>query len=99
MAWTMVVLCLFPSERIMGSLSLCPEMEAEDTALCLEEDFLEQLKRKYCRRVQVRGRIGFPRVGRERSSHHYITRTLQNCPITFFYLLNIWHELAKALNK
>ncbi|XP_062325481.1 exocyst complex component 3-like protein 4 isoform X1 [Osmerus eperlanus] len=42
----------YESERIMGSPSLCPEMEGEDTALCLEQHFLEQLKSKYCRRVQ-----------------------------------------------
>lgn len=41
------------SERIMGSVSLQPDM-GENTDLQLEENFLKQLKEKYCCRVKVR---------------------------------------------
>ncbi|CAI5697060.1 exocyst complex component 3-like protein 4 isoform X3 [Oreochromis niloticus] len=42
----------YKSERIMGSLSLQPDIQDESTDLQLEENFLEQLREKYCRRMQ-----------------------------------------------
>uniref|UniRef100_A0A4W6CFD8 Exocyst complex component 3-like 4 n=1 Tax=Lates calcarifer TaxID=8187 RepID=A0A4W6CFD8_LATCA len=43
----------YKSETIMGSLSLQPDMNDESTDLQLEENFLKQLKEKYCCRVKV----------------------------------------------
>ncbi|XP_039992323.1 exocyst complex component 3-like protein 4 [Xiphias gladius] len=43
----------YKSERIMGSLSLQPDMRDESTDLQLEENFLEQLKEKYCCRLKL----------------------------------------------
>lgn len=37
----------------MGNLSLQPEMVEESTELELEENVLQELKDKYCSRVQV----------------------------------------------
>ncbi|XP_030574334.1 exocyst complex component 3-like protein 4 [Archocentrus centrarchus] len=42
----------YKSERVMGSLSLQPDMQDENTDLQLEKDFLEQLKEKYCCRMK-----------------------------------------------
>ncbi|XP_010877059.3 exocyst complex component 3-like protein 4 [Esox lucius] len=42
----------YESEKIMRSPSLRPEMEAENTGLCLEEGFLDKLKEKFCMRVK-----------------------------------------------
>ncbi|XP_035529188.1 exocyst complex component 3-like protein 4 [Morone saxatilis] len=42
----------YKSEKIMGSLSLQPDMKDECTDLQLEADFLKQLKDKYCVRVK-----------------------------------------------
>ncbi|KAL0969011.1 hypothetical protein UPYG_G00221550 [Umbra pygmaea] len=42
----------YESEEIMGSPSLRPEMEVENTGLSLEEGFLEQLKEKYWLRAK-----------------------------------------------
>uniref|UniRef100_A0A3B5ASF8 Exocyst complex component 3-like 4 n=1 Tax=Stegastes partitus TaxID=144197 RepID=A0A3B5ASF8_9TELE len=39
-------------ERIMGSLSLQPDMQAESSDVQLEEEFLKQLKEKYCSRFE-----------------------------------------------
>lgn len=52
------VCCLAHSERIMGNASLQPDMKDESTDLQLEENFLKQLKDKYCSRVKVRIRSG-----------------------------------------
>ena len=41
------------SEKIMGSVSLQPDMKDESTDLQLEENFLKRLKDKYCCRVKV----------------------------------------------
>ncbi|XP_008276499.1 exocyst complex component 3-like protein 4 [Stegastes partitus] len=43
----------YKSERIMGSLSLQPDMQAESSDVQLEEEFLKQLKEKYCSRVKM----------------------------------------------
>ncbi|XP_040916222.1 exocyst complex component 3-like protein 4 isoform X2 [Toxotes jaculatrix] len=43
----------YKSERIMGSLSLQPDMKDESTDLQLEDNFLKQLKEKYCSKVKV----------------------------------------------
>ncbi|XP_023268712.1 exocyst complex component 3-like protein 4 [Seriola lalandi dorsalis] len=42
----------YKSECIMGSQSLQPEMNDESTELQLEENFLKQLKDKYCSKVK-----------------------------------------------
>lgn len=42
------------SERIMASASLQPDMEEESKELQLRDGLLEQLKHKYCCRVEVR---------------------------------------------
>ncbi|CAG5866881.1 unnamed protein product [Menidia menidia] len=42
----------YKSEKIMGSLSLQPDMMEESTDLLLEEGFLEHLSGKYCCRAQ-----------------------------------------------
>ncbi|XP_035761766.1 exocyst complex component 3-like [Neolamprologus brichardi] len=52
----------YKSERIMGSLSLQPDIQDESTDLQLEENFLKQVKEKYCRRMQeelrmIQGRV------------------------------------------
>ncbi|KAL3969145.1 hypothetical protein ACER0C_029102 [Sarotherodon galilaeus] len=52
----------YKSERIMGSLSLQPDIQDESTDLQLEENFLEQLKEKYCRRMQEELRMIQDRV-------------------------------------
>lgn len=52
-----ILKCLFfdsCSDRIMGSLTLQPDMTDESTDLQLESDFLKQLKDKYVCRVKVR---------------------------------------------
>lgn len=38
----------------MGSLSLQPDMNGESTDVQLEDNLLQHLKDKYCRRVMVR---------------------------------------------
>ncbi|XP_028995836.1 exocyst complex component 3-like protein 4 isoform X2 [Betta splendens] len=43
----------YKSERIMGSVSLQPDIKDENTELRLEENFLQQLKDKYCCRMKV----------------------------------------------
>uniref|UniRef100_A0A3P8S1H1 Exocyst complex component 3-like 4 n=1 Tax=Amphiprion percula TaxID=161767 RepID=A0A3P8S1H1_AMPPE len=39
-------------DKIMGSLSLQPDMQAEKSDLQLEDEFLKQLKEKYCRKQE-----------------------------------------------
>ncbi|XP_070698445.1 exocyst complex component 3-like protein 4 [Pempheris klunzingeri] len=52
----------YKSERIMGSLSLQPDMKDESADLKLEDDFLQQLKDKYCCRVKEDMRLSLVRV-------------------------------------
>uniref|UniRef100_A0A3P9KV99 Exocyst complex component 3-like 4 n=1 Tax=Oryzias latipes TaxID=8090 RepID=A0A3P9KV99_ORYLA len=56
------ILNKYKSERIMGSLSLQPDMNGESTDLQLESDFLKQLKDKYVCRVKEDVRISLERV-------------------------------------
>ncbi|XP_026195861.1 exocyst complex component 3-like protein 4 isoform X2 [Anabas testudineus] len=42
----------YKSEKIMGSVSLQPDIKDESTDLQLEENFLKQLKEKYCCKVK-----------------------------------------------
>ncbi|CAL8273754.1 unnamed protein product [Merluccius merluccius] len=42
----------YQGEKIMGSPSLCPEMQLETTGLVLDQGFLDQLKDQYCSRLQ-----------------------------------------------
>ncbi|KAK2896476.1 hypothetical protein Q8A67_010964 [Cirrhinus molitorella] len=43
----------YPSEKIMGSSSLQPELKEEQRTLPLDKDFLNQIKDKYCARLQA----------------------------------------------
>ncbi|KAL0969010.1 hypothetical protein UPYG_G00221530 [Umbra pygmaea] len=52
----------YESEEIMGSPSLRPEMEAENTGLSLEKGFLEQLKEKYCLRAKEDMRASLDKI-------------------------------------
>ncbi|XP_056152070.1 exocyst complex component 3-like protein 4 isoform X2 [Lampris incognitus] len=52
----------YQSERIMGSPSLRPEMESESPAPDLEPGFLDQLKKKYCSRVQEELRFSLEKI-------------------------------------
>ncbi|XP_026165816.1 exocyst complex component 3-like protein 4 [Mastacembelus armatus] len=52
----------YNSEKIMGSPSLEPLMKNENTALQLDEDFLKQLKEKYCCRVSEDLRYSLDKV-------------------------------------
>uniref|UniRef100_A0A8C7S5E4 Exocyst complex component Sec6 n=1 Tax=Oncorhynchus mykiss TaxID=8022 RepID=A0A8C7S5E4_ONCMY len=52
----------YESEKIMGSPSLRPEMEAEKTGLSLEEGFLDQLKGKYCMRAKEDMRASLDKI-------------------------------------
>ncbi|XP_034531588.1 exocyst complex component 3-like protein 4 [Notolabrus celidotus] len=52
----------YKSERIMGSLSLQPDMKDESSDLQLEDDFLKQLKEKYCSRVKEEMRSSLDRL-------------------------------------
>lgn len=45
--------CCSHSEKIMGSNALQPEMNVEWKTLPLNKDFLNQIKTKYCSRLQV----------------------------------------------
>ncbi|XP_022057956.2 exocyst complex component 3-like protein 4 [Acanthochromis polyacanthus] len=56
------ILNRYKSERIMGSPSLQPDMQAENTDLQLEDEFLKQLKEKYCRKVKEDMRSSLDRV-------------------------------------
>ncbi|MBN3324752.1 EX3L4 protein, partial [Atractosteus spatula] len=42
----------YPGEKVMGSPSLQPEMSTESIALPLEEDELDQIRRKYCKALK-----------------------------------------------
>ncbi|KAM6968664.1 exocyst complex component 3-like protein 4 [Tautogolabrus adspersus] len=52
----------YKSERIMGSPSLQPDMKDERADPQLEDDFLKQLKEKYCRRVKEDMRSSLDRL-------------------------------------
>ncbi|XP_049451740.1 exocyst complex component 3-like protein 4 isoform X2 [Epinephelus fuscoguttatus] len=52
----------YRSERIMGSVSLQPDMKDETVALQLEDDLLKQLKDKYCCRVKEDMRSSLDRL-------------------------------------
>lgn len=52
----------YPSEKIMGSTSLQPEVKEDNRALPLDNDFLNQIKMKYCNRLQVDMRTSLDRV-------------------------------------
>ncbi|XP_042244643.1 exocyst complex component 3-like protein 4 [Thunnus maccoyii] len=52
----------YKSEKIMGSLSLQPEMKDEGTDLQLEDDFMKQLKDKYCCRAKGDTRSSLDKV-------------------------------------
>ncbi|XP_074517111.1 exocyst complex component 3-like protein 4 isoform X1 [Sebastes fasciatus] len=52
----------YKSERIMGSLSLQPDMKDESADLQLEDDLLKQLKDKYCCRVKEDVKSSLDRV-------------------------------------
>ncbi|GLD47615.1 exocyst complex component 3-like protein 4 [Lates japonicus] len=56
------IINIYKSERIMGSLSLQPDMNDESTDLQLEENFLKQLKEKYCCRVKVDMRSSLDKI-------------------------------------
>ncbi|XP_047467914.1 exocyst complex component 3-like protein 4 [Mugil cephalus] len=47
------ILNKYKSDRIMGNVSLQPDMEGERVELQLEEDFLKKLKEKYCQTMRV----------------------------------------------
>ncbi|KAL3049485.1 hypothetical protein OYC64_008856 [Pagothenia borchgrevinki] len=52
----------YKSEKIMGGVSLQPEMEEESSDLQLEEDFLKKLKDKYCCKLKEDTRCTLDRV-------------------------------------
>ncbi|XP_034091366.1 exocyst complex component 3-like protein 4 [Gymnodraco acuticeps] len=52
----------YKSEKIMGGVSLQPEMEEESSDLQLEEDFLKKLKDKYCCKLKEDIRCTLDRV-------------------------------------
>ncbi|KAI7806031.1 exocyst complex component 3-like protein 4 [Triplophysa rosa] len=52
----------YPSEKIMGSNVLQPEMNVEWKALPLDKDFLNQIKTKYCSRLQTDMRASLDRI-------------------------------------
>ncbi|XP_051506633.1 exocyst complex component 3-like protein 4 isoform X1 [Myxocyprinus asiaticus] len=52
----------YPSDKIMGSCSLQPEMKEDQRALPLDKDFLNQIKSKYCSHLQADMRTSFDRI-------------------------------------
>ncbi|XP_054861986.1 exocyst complex component 3-like protein 4 isoform X2 [Amphiprion ocellaris] len=56
------ILNRYKSDKIMGSLSLQPDMQAENSDLQLEDEFLKQLKEKYCRKVKEGMRSSLDRI-------------------------------------
>ncbi|KAG7219290.1 hypothetical protein INR49_019177, partial [Caranx melampygus] len=52
----------YKSECVMGNPSLQPDMESESTELQLEENFLKQLKEKYCNRSKEDITISLGRI-------------------------------------
>ncbi|KAM9354473.1 exocyst complex component 3-like protein 4 isoform 1-T3 [Pholidichthys leucotaenia] len=52
----------YKSEKILGSLSLQPDIQDESTDLQLEENFVKQLKDKYCRRIKEDMQVSLDRL-------------------------------------
>ncbi|XP_043085425.1 exocyst complex component 3-like protein 4 isoform X3 [Puntigrus tetrazona] len=52
----------YPSEKIMGSSSLQPELKEDQRALPLNKDFLNQIKDKYCARLQADMKTSLNRI-------------------------------------
>lgn len=52
----------YTSEKIMGSISLQPELKEEQRTLKLDEDFMNKIKTGYCTRVQVEMRSSLDKV-------------------------------------
>ncbi|XP_052007576.1 exocyst complex component 3-like protein 4 [Xyrauchen texanus] len=52
----------YPSDKIMGSCSLQPEMKEDQRVLPLDKDFLNQIKSKYCSRLQTDMRQTLDRI-------------------------------------
>ncbi|XP_048060344.1 exocyst complex component 3-like protein 4 [Megalobrama amblycephala] len=52
----------YPSEKIMGSCSLQPELKEDQRVLSLDKDFLNQIKVKYCSRLQADMRTSLDRI-------------------------------------
>lgn len=52
----------YPSEKIMGSSSLQPELKEDQRVLSLDKDFLNQIKVKYCSRLQVDLRTSLDKI-------------------------------------
>ncbi|KAM9777699.1 exocyst complex component 3-like protein 4 [Neosynchiropus ocellatus] len=64
----------YKSEKIMGSISLQPNMKNESPEITLEENFLQQLREKYCSRVKVDLRACLERVIRSENDEVWATR-------------------------
>ncbi|KAM8833167.1 exocyst complex component 3-like protein 4 isoform 1-T1 [Synchiropus picturatus] len=64
----------YQSEKIMGSISLQPNMKNESAEITLEENFLLQLREKYCSRVKVDLRACLDRVIRSESEEVWANR-------------------------
>lgn len=79
------------SERIMGSVSLQPDMRNESTDLQLEENFLKQLKEKYCCKVKVRSSES---LCRDQTSHLFppVDKTQSLCRGSVPTCLTLSHE-------
>ncbi|XP_026080181.1 exocyst complex component 3-like protein 4 [Carassius auratus] len=52
----------YPSEKIMGNSSLLPELKEDQRALPLDKDFLNQIKDKYCARLQADMKTSLNRI-------------------------------------
>ncbi|KAK7148916.1 hypothetical protein R3I93_013057 [Phoxinus phoxinus] len=52
----------YPSEKIMGSCSLQPELKEDQRVLPLDKDFLNLIKVKYCSRLQADMRTSLDRI-------------------------------------
>ncbi|KAG1950583.1 exocyst complex component 3-like protein [Pimephales promelas] len=52
----------YPSEKIMGSCSLQPELKEDQRVLLLNKDFLNLIKVKYCSRLQADMRASLDRI-------------------------------------
>uniref|UniRef100_A0A8C1T9H9 Exocyst complex component 3-like 4 n=2 Tax=Cyprinus carpio TaxID=7962 RepID=A0A8C1T9H9_CYPCA len=52
----------YPSEKIMGSSSLLPELKEDQRTLPVDKDFLNQIKDKYCARLQADMKTSLNRI-------------------------------------
>ncbi|KAG9275276.1 exocyst complex component 3-like protein 4 [Astyanax mexicanus] len=52
----------YTSEKIMGSISLQPELKEEQRTLKMDEDFMNKIKTGYCTRVQVEMKSSLDKV-------------------------------------